>query len=118
MKRKALEGSGLQAASVVWWAQLLGVVLGDEPGLSVPAGRQFGLKLKCMGLGCCLKRDTSCLVLVCMGRFQESTWFLPSFAQSFVLTLAEILSYQLRKAGGLAGEGLFLAAQGCSPWGR
>lgn len=42
-----------------------------------------------------------------MGRIQKSTWFLSSCAQAFVLALAVLPA---QEGGGLAGEGLFLAA--------
>lgn len=117
VEEEGLEGSGLQAVSVVWWPQLptllgalLEVGIRNEHWLSTSAGRQFDLKPKCMGLGCCHKRDTTCLVPVCMGRIQKPTWLLPSFAQPFVLTLPEILSYQLRKAGILWGRRTFFCS--------
>lgn len=68
-------------ATTAWAPGLLGalleVVLRSERWLPVSAGRQFGLKQKCMGLGCWLRRETTHLVPVCMGRIHISTW-LPS----------------------------------------
>lgn len=82
VKRKALEGFVLQAVSVVSWPQLHRRLhfwaccweecLGDEQWLSVSAGRHFGLKRKQLELGCCLRRDATCLVPVGMGRVQQS----------------------------------------------
>ena len=127
VKRKAWEGSGLKVASAGWWPRLLGLLrcwvhhsgreLQNEHWLSVPVGRQFGLKWEWLGLGWW---GTSCLVPVCTGKSSQI------YLALLTSLPCPLCSFFLKSCPGSSGRGFpwegtpfsVLGSPDCSPWGR
>lgn len=100
---------------------LLGAPLGgklqNEHWLSVPVGRQFGLKWEWLGLGWW---GTSCLVPVCTGKSSQI------YLALLTSLPCPLCSFFLKSCPGSSGRGFpwegtpfsVLGSPDCSPWGR